>query len=250
MDDLDFTGKHVLVVGGSSGIGNGVAHGFVERGAKVHVWGTRASAADYRDEAGSNLDGLGYSCVNVGDAAAGDVLDADQQAEINQLAETLKQEYSSTQYAYYAALVKAKLAVEGADLSAATVELEWAMDNAEETLSENIARLRLARVQAAAGNLDTALQLVQGVDAGELKSAFDEAKGDFYQQQGNSGAAYSAYEAAMMGIDVGNSSASQLLQLKISQVKPVITQAVEVEDSVEAEGSFEAAGSVEQDDAS
>lgn len=187
---------------------------------------------------------------NVGDAAAGDVLDADQQAEINQLAETLKQEYSSTQYAYYAALVKAKLAVEGADLSAATVELEWAMDNAEETLSENIARLRLARVQAAAGNLDTALQLVQGVDAGELKSAFDEAKGDFYQQQGNSGAAYSAYEAAMMGIDAGNNSASQLLQLKISQVKPVITQAVEVEDSVEAEGSFEAAGSVEQDDAS
>jgi hypothetical protein len=48
----------------------------------------------------------------------------------------------------------------------------------------------------------------------------------------------------MMGIDAGNNSASQLLQLKISQVKPVITQAVEVEGSVEAEGS------VEQDDAS
>ena len=30
---LDFTGKTVLVVGGSSGIGNGVAHGFREAGA-------------------------------------------------------------------------------------------------------------------------------------------------------------------------------------------------------------------------
>ena len=170
---------------------------------------------------------------HISDVTAGDVVDTDKQVEISQLAETLKQEYSNTQYAFYAALIKAKLAVEGTDLSAAAVELQWAMDNAGETVSENIARLRLARVEAAAGNLDKALQLVQGVDAGELKSAFDEAKGDFYQLQGNAAAAYTAYEAAMMGIDAGNSSASQLLQLKISQVKPVVSKTVEVEESVE-----------------
>ena len=170
---------------------------------------------------------------HISDTTAGDVVDADKQVEISQLAETLKQDYSNTQYAFYAALIKAKLAVESTDLSAAAVELQWAMDNAGETISENIARLRLARVEAAAGNLDKALQLVQGVDAGELKSAFDEAKGDFYQLQGNAAAAYTAYEAAMMGIDAGNSSASQLLQLKISQVKPVVSKTVEVEESVE-----------------
>jgi len=170
---------------------------------------------------------------HISDTTAGDVVGADKQVEISQLAETLKQDYSNTQYAFYAALIKAKLAVESTDLSAAAVELQWAMDNAGETISENIARLRLARVEAAAGNLDKALQLVQGVDAGELKSAFDEAKGDFYQLQGNAAAAYTAYEAAMMGIDAGNSSASQLLQLKISQVKPVVSKTVEVEESVE-----------------
>jgi len=170
---------------------------------------------------------------HISDTTAGDVVDADKQVEISQLAETLKQDYSNTQYAFYAALIKAKLAVESTDLSAAAVELQWAMDNAGEAISENIARLRLARVEAAAGNLDKALQLVQGVDAGELKSAFDEAKGDFYQLQGNAAAAYTAYEAAMMGIDAGNSSASQLLQLKISQVKPVVSKTVEVEESVE-----------------
>ena len=170
---------------------------------------------------------------HISDTTAGDVVGADKQVEISQLAETLKQDYSNTQYAFYAALIKAKLAVESTELSAAAVELQWAMDNAGETISENIARLRLARVEAAAGNLDKALQLVQGVDAGELKSAFDEAKGDFYQLQGNVAAAYTAYEAAMMGIDAGNSSASQLLQLKISQVKPVVSKTVEVEESVE-----------------
>lgn len=64
--DLDFNGKTVLVVGGSSGIGNGIAHGFRERGAKVHVWGTRATAADYAGAEGSDLTGLSYAKVDVG----------------------------------------------------------------------------------------------------------------------------------------------------------------------------------------
>lgn len=69
-DDTDFSGKHILVVGGSSGIGNGIAHGFRVRGGKVHVWGTRPSASDYDPAEGSDLSGLGYSCVNVGDPDA------------------------------------------------------------------------------------------------------------------------------------------------------------------------------------
>lgn len=68
--DTDFSGKRVLVIGGSSGIGNGIAHAFRLRGAVVHVWGTRASAADYSADDGSDLAGLSYSCVDVGDPAA------------------------------------------------------------------------------------------------------------------------------------------------------------------------------------
>ena len=68
--DTDFSGQRVLVVGGSSGIGNGIAHAFRTRGARVHVWGTRASAADYDAADGSDLSGLGYDCVDVGDPDA------------------------------------------------------------------------------------------------------------------------------------------------------------------------------------
>ena len=68
MTDLDFAGKTVLVVGGSSGIGNGIAQSFRTRNATVHVWGTRASAADYAGDEGSDLAGLIYSRVDVADA--------------------------------------------------------------------------------------------------------------------------------------------------------------------------------------
>jgi 3-oxoacyl-[acyl-carrier protein] reductase len=67
MEDLDFTGKRVLVVGGSSGIGNGLAHGFRERGAEVHVWGTRRAPDDYAGVEGSDLSGLAYARVDVAD---------------------------------------------------------------------------------------------------------------------------------------------------------------------------------------
>lgn len=70
MSELDFTGKNVLVVGGSSGIGNGMAQAFRARGADVHVWGTRAAAADYAGDDGSDMAGLGYTQVDVSDAAA------------------------------------------------------------------------------------------------------------------------------------------------------------------------------------
>jgi 3-oxoacyl-[acyl-carrier protein] reductase len=70
MSELDFRGKTVLVVGGSSGIGNGVAQAFRAKGADVHVCGTRASAADYSIDDGSDLSGLHYTQLDVGCDAA------------------------------------------------------------------------------------------------------------------------------------------------------------------------------------
>ena len=67
---LDFTDKSVLVVGGSSGIGNGIAQAFRRHGAQVQVWGTRASAVDYQGQAGSDLQGLSYAQVDVSDFEA------------------------------------------------------------------------------------------------------------------------------------------------------------------------------------
>src|ERR1700721_4533102 len=67
---LDFPGKTVLVVGGSSGIGNATAQAFRQSGAEVHIWGTRGAAADYADEEGSDLGGLNYRQVDITNVAA------------------------------------------------------------------------------------------------------------------------------------------------------------------------------------
>jgi 3-oxoacyl-[acyl-carrier protein] reductase len=70
MNELDFSGKQILVIGGSSGIGNGIAQAFRGKGARVQVCGTRASAADYSAADGSDLAGLDYAQLDVSDAQA------------------------------------------------------------------------------------------------------------------------------------------------------------------------------------
>lgn len=67
MSDSWFAGKSVLVAGGSSGIGNGIARGFAAAGAHVTIWGTRPTAADY---ARDDLAGMAYRQVDVADRSA------------------------------------------------------------------------------------------------------------------------------------------------------------------------------------
>jgi NAD(P)-dependent dehydrogenase (short-subunit alcohol dehydrogenase family) len=47
---FDFSGANVLVTGGTSGIGNGIATAFAQAGAGVTITGTRGSASDYDDD--------------------------------------------------------------------------------------------------------------------------------------------------------------------------------------------------------
>lgn len=48
--DFDYAGARVLVTGGTSGIGAGIAAAFRDAGADVAITGTRASPADYDDD--------------------------------------------------------------------------------------------------------------------------------------------------------------------------------------------------------
>lgn len=69
---FDFTDAAVLVTGGTSGIGHGIACGFAQAGATVTVTGTRPGAADYEVD----LDGLAYRQLVLTDADSIDALAA------------------------------------------------------------------------------------------------------------------------------------------------------------------------------
>ena len=47
---FDYSGAHVLVTGGSSGIGTAIAHAFASAGAQVTITGTKAAATEYETD--------------------------------------------------------------------------------------------------------------------------------------------------------------------------------------------------------
>jgi predicted negative regulator of RcsB-dependent stress response len=87
----------------------------------------------------------------------------------------------------------------------------------------------LARVEASRGNVEAALTMVQGVDAADMQSAYEEAKGDFYMQLDNSDAAYSAYQAAIAANQSPDPMIGNILQLKLSQIQPAAVPVDEAE---------------------
>ena len=99
-------------------------------------------------------------------------------------------------------------------------ELQWVLNNKPADDLELLATLRLARVEAARGNANKALALVEAKEAENMTSAYEEAKGDFHISLGHYEAAYTAYQAAIDAEDTGNTRQMSILRLKLSQAKP------------------------------
>lgn len=157
-------------------------------------------------------------------------LNDSQRDEISDLAVQLKKDYSGTQYARYAAMLLARLAVEDGEFETATEQLQWAEKGADEGLSLVIG-LRLARIEAARGNIDTAIEMLNSKDAKTMASAYAEARGDFYLMKNDRDSAHSAYLQALQSVAQNDQQSRSIIELKLTHAAPASANEVDSMDT-------------------
>ncbi|NJM12952.1 MAG: tetratricopeptide repeat protein [Synechococcaceae cyanobacterium SM1_2_3] len=122
-------------------------------------------------------------------------------------------DFPQSPYAALAALRLAQLALDSGDAATAIQRLEWVISNAQLDELRDIARLRLARAQWAAGQLESAQKLLDSVTTATLNAERDELKGDLHLARNETAKARSAYAAALAA-----SGGNRLVQWKLDQL--------------------------------
>jgi predicted negative regulator of RcsB-dependent stress response len=135
---------------------------------------------------------------------------------LSEQSKRLREEFPGSPYAVLAALAEAKEALDGGDAQAARDDLRWALDHAEMTGMDHLARLRLARVHLDLGEPDQAMALVQDTDPGGFRALYEELKGDIYLARGDRESARSAYVVALAAQEGG--ARRELLQMKLDDL--------------------------------
>jgi predicted negative regulator of RcsB-dependent stress response len=114
------------------------------------------------------------------------------------LLDQLQKDYSSTVYAQFAGLFKAKDAMDAGDLDAAAAELESVKTNTSDSALRHLATVRLARVYTAQEKFDDALSLLAADNSTAFSAEYFEAKGDVLLAKGDQAAARDAYSQAVV----------------------------------------------------
>jgi len=132
------------------------------------------------------------------------------------IAQRLMDQYATTAYADFAALLLAKTKVQQGDLEAAKSVLQQLIVKTEDAEIKNVARVRLVRLMLATVEYEKGLQLIAEADASTsegFNGGYDELKGDLYVALGRLGEARTAYQSALR-----SGLISPLLQFKMDDI--------------------------------
>lgn len=141
----------------------------------------------------------------------------EDEAGAKDAAEGILEQYDNTAYAVFARLTLAKLAVADGDLEAAAAHLRGALDQDLDESFSHVARLRLIRVLLSQDKLDEAERLAAAPDPGEFAANYDELKGDIKLAQGDLEAARSAYQQSLSQA-LGGARDVSTLEIKIDNL--------------------------------
>lgn len=134
----------------------------------------------------------------------------------------LMKDYDGTPYAGRAALILAKLSFDANDLKSARSQLQWAIDHAEESSVQHVARLRLGRILLAQNETDAVRKLLDIKSTEGFASGYEELKGDVARAQGKPDEARTAYRAAREAL-VEGSGYTRVLDMKLADLGPEAT---------------------------
>ncbi|MCB1703731.1 MAG: tetratricopeptide repeat protein [Halioglobus sp.] len=152
-----------------------------------------------------------------------DAPDAQQKPQAVDLAVQLQSDFSSTQYAQFAALQLAAMAVEDGDLAEAEAQLRWVLGKAPSNSdTARVAQLRLARVMAASGDTEQALEILTQSDPGPYGASWAIAQGDILLAAARRDEARAAYNQALVIAASGGAGVNlSILQQKLQSLTPV-----------------------------
>jgi predicted negative regulator of RcsB-dependent stress response len=152
-----------------------------------------------------------------------DTPESPQGAQGVELAEQLKSEFSGSHYAQFAALQLAAMAVGDGNLAEAEAQLRWVLGKAPVgSDTAQIAQLRLARVLAASGDADQALDILTKADPGPYGASYAVAQGDILLAAARRDEARDAYNQAMILVASGGQGVNlSVLQQKLQSLTPV-----------------------------
>jgi predicted negative regulator of RcsB-dependent stress response len=155
-------------------------------------------------------------------AAMLDAIGAGRREDGLRIAGEVTGEYADTPYADQATLVLARLDVDAGDFAAAETKLAKVASESRDPDLRTVARLRLARVQLAAGRYDDALKSLDAVATPSVDARVLELRGDVKLARGDKAAALDdwrrAEAAAMADPATGAQVDMELLRLKIDEL--------------------------------
>lgn len=172
----------------------------------------------WQNNQAATAEAASISYANYVDAASKFIDDGEPEllSTANHLASELKENFDSSVYAQYTALIQAKLFTESGEFDAAEAELEWVLEQEPTDRVATVTKLRLAKVKIAKGQADAALTGLSGLLSQGFDALVYEMQGDAFLQLGKKVEAAEAYANALEQAPI--SAGQSLLTLKLDDL--------------------------------
>ncbi len=148
------------------------------------------------------------------------VQESEDPNRINDAASLLMDGYSSSGYASRAAMIAAKANFDAGDLKTAKENLQWIINNAEESELKDLSNLRLSGLLLDEEKFDEALKVIASKHGEAFNGLYSDRKGDILTAAGRIAEAREAYQIAIAKLEPSNNYFN-IVQMKLDALGEV-----------------------------